>query len=84
MATPLGRLPVWRRQATFASRVQDVELASRRIDEVGAEQLIATPADDQERVTGAVGIDVHNVVGERLIETGRAPALPWRSARSGS
>ena len=38
---------------------------------MGAERLIATPADDQERVTGAVGIDVHNVVGECLIETGR-------------
>ena len=50
-------------------RVQDIELASRRI-ELGAEHLVAAPADDQELVAGEVGIDGHDVVAERPVETG--------------
>ena len=70
MATPLGRLPVWMRQSTLVSgRVQDIELAGRRI-EFGAEHLVAAPADDQERVAGGVAIDGHDVVAERPVETG--------------
>ena len=52
-----------------SGRVQDVELAGRRI-EFGAEHLVAAPADDQERVAGGVGIDGHDVVAERPVETG--------------
>ena len=37
----------------------------------GAEHLVAAPADDHERVTGAVGIDGHEVVAKRPVETGR-------------
>ena len=37
-----------------SSRVQDVELAGCRIGEFGAEHLVAAPADDQERVAGAL------------------------------
>ena len=70
MATPLGRLPVWTRQSTLVfGRVQDVELAVRI--ECGAEHLVAAPADDQERVASEVGIDGHDVVAERPVETGR-------------
>ena len=39
--------------------------------ECGAEHLVAAPADDHERVTGAVGIDGYEVVAERPVETGR-------------
>ena len=52
-------------------RIQDVELAGCRISESGAEHLVAAPADDQELVAGDVGIDVHDVVAERPVETGR-------------
>src|SRR5262245_38072560 len=45
-----------------AARVQDVELAGHRIDELGAEHLVAAPADNQERVAGAVSIYGHDVV----------------------
>ena len=52
-----------------SSRVQDIELAGRRI-EFGADDLVATPANDQEGVAGEVGVDRHDVVGERPVETG--------------
>ena len=58
-----------------AGRVQDIELAGRLI-EGRAEHLVAASADDQERVASQVGIDGHNVVAERLIETwGRGSSL---------
>ena len=52
-----------------SGRVQDVELAGRRIA-FGAEHLVAAPADDQERVASAVAIDGHKVAAERPVETG--------------
>ena len=58
------------RQSTLvSSRVQDVERAGCRISEFGADHLVAAPADDQERVAGEVGIDGHDVVEERPVET---------------
>ena len=57
-----------------SGRVQDVELAGRRI-EFGAEHLVAAPADDQERVASEVGIDGHDVVAERPVETGGGAAV---------
>ena len=68
MTTPLGRLPVWRRHPLRFRRIQDVELAGRR--PVGAQDIIAAAADDQELVAGAVGIDGHDVVAERPVEAG--------------
>ena len=57
------------RQSTRGSgRVQDVELAGRQIA-LGAEHLVAAPADDQERVAGGIAIDGHEVVAERPVET---------------
>ena len=58
------------RQSTRGSgRIQDVELAGRR-SEFGAEDLVAAPADDQERIACGIAIDGHDVVGERPVETG--------------
>ena len=37
---------------------------------VGAEHLVAAPADDQELVAGEIGIDGHDVVAERPVEAG--------------
>ncbi len=68
-----------------SGRVQDVELAGCRISESGADHLVAAPADDQELVAGGIGIDVHDVVAERLVEAGRRQGTsPRRSACSGS
>ena len=55
---------------SVSGRVQDVELAGGRISESGADHLIAAPADDQELVACGIGIDVHDVVGERNVEAG--------------
>ena len=54
-------------------RVQDVELVVRI--ECGTEHLVAAPADDQECVAGEVGIDGHEVVAERPVETGGGAAV---------
>ena len=57
------------RQSTRGSgRIQDVELAGRRIASL-ARNLVATPADDQERVACGIAIDGHEVVAERPVET---------------
>ena len=69
MTTPLGRFPVWKRQPPGSGRVRMLSLPSGI--EAGPEDIVAAPADDQKHVAGEVGIDGHDVVAERLVETGR-------------